>query len=62
MPNRIDKNVKKGSIGGLITLLSTTIAVYIVSKYHLQNENIPVITCALTALFLGIYDALKHKK
>jgi len=60
--NRLDKNVKKGSIGGLVTILSSALAAVLVDKLHISSDQLPIITGALTAVFLGVYDAIKHRK
>jgi len=58
--NRIDKNVKKGTVGGLITLAATACAMVIVKKLSLPEDQTPVITGVVSAIFLGICDAIKH--
>jgi len=61
MKNKINKNIKKGGIGGLITIISSILATLLIKKSGLETDTEPVITGAIAAVLLGIIDSIKHR-
>ena len=58
--NYIDKNVKKGITGGLISIVGIMIAAYAIKMLGMQDGNLPLLAGAVISVLLGLYDAMKH--